>query len=199
MNQEEIFSTLDEMLTNPKSRNFLNHLVRSYVPFTRVTKVWDKPKGDFKCVITKQSLFSTQDILEGIHTEEFKKEFLDTLKIAFDETTEKTSVVAKLVGDRKMGVTGEGTTTFMSYEAFQHFYDWVITKSLKGDKHMNWLLSNVKREVFALRAKTINDSEVQKQADKIAPPRKQATYTLGDASGALLDLKKQLEKRENKH
>jgi hypothetical protein len=198
MSQEQIFASLDEMLANPKSKNFLNHLVRSYVPFTKVQKVWDRPKGDFKCVITKESLFSTQDILEGIQSEEFKKNFMESLKIAFDETTDKTSAVAKLVGDKKMGVSGEGTTTYMSYEAFQHFYDWVITKSLKGDKHINWLLSSLRRDVFVNRAKSINDSDVQKQVNKMAPAsKKQATYTLGDASNALLKLKQELEKNEN--
>lgn len=198
MSQEQIFASLDEMLANPKSRNFLNHLVRSYVPFTKVEKVWDRPKGDFKCVITRESLFSTQDILEGIQSEEFKKNFMESLKLAFDESTDKTSAVAKLVGDKKMGVSGEGTTTYMSYETFQHFYDWVITKSLKGDKHINWLLSSLRRDVFVNRAKSINDSDVQKQVNKMAPAsKKQATYTLGDASGALLKLKEQLEKNEN--
>ena len=73
MSQEQIFASLNEMLANQKTKNFLNHLIRSYVPFTKVQKVWDRPKGDFKCVITREDLFSTQDILEGIHTEEFKK------------------------------------------------------------------------------------------------------------------------------
>jgi hypothetical protein len=30
MNQEQIHASLDKMLANPKSRNFLNHLVRKY-------------------------------------------------------------------------------------------------------------------------------------------------------------------------
>jgi hypothetical protein len=198
MNQEQIFASLDEMLANPKSKNFLNHLIRSYVPLNKVQKVLDRPKGDFKCVITRESLFSTQDILEGIQSEDFKKNFMDSLKLAFDESTDKTSAVAKLVGDKKMGVFGEGTTTYMSYESFQHFYDWVITKYLKGDKHINWLLSSFTRDVFVNRAKSINDSDVQKQVNKMEPiSKKQATYTLGDASSALLKLKEQLEKNEN--
>ena len=80
MNQEEIHVSLDAMLANPKSKNFLNHLVRSYMPITNVEKVWETPKGDFKCVLTKEQLFSSQDILEGIHTEEFKTQFMDNLK-----------------------------------------------------------------------------------------------------------------------
>jgi hypothetical protein len=198
MSQEQIFASLDEMLANQKTRNFLNHLIRSYVPFTKVQKVWDKPKGDFKCVITRESLFSTQDILEGMQTEEFKKNFMDSLKLALDETTDKTSAVAKLVGDRKMAVTGENTTTYMSYDTFQHFYDWVITKSLKGDKHINWLLSTYRREIFAARAKNLQDVEARQKGEKLAPSSKrQATYTLGEASHALLALKQQLEKNEN--
>jgi hypothetical protein len=196
MNQEEIFASLDAMLSDNKTKNFLNHLVRSYVPFVKVQKVFDRPKGPFKCVLTKESLFSSQDILEGIQTEEFKKNFIESLKIAFDETVDKTSPMIKLIGDKKMGVTGENTTTFMSYESFQHFYDWVITKSLKGDKHINWLLGSVRREGFIERAKNINDDDVQNKVNKITPKSHSASFKLGDASDALLKLKQELEKNE---
>ena len=39
MTKEEIHNILDKMLTEQKSRNFLNHLVRSYCPITNVEKV----------------------------------------------------------------------------------------------------------------------------------------------------------------
>jgi hypothetical protein len=196
MNQEEIHVSLDAMLANPKSKNFLNHLVRSYMPITNVEKVWETPKGDFKCVLTKEELFSSQDILEGIHTEEFKTQFMDNLKTMFDENAKQESPMIKLIGDRKMGVTGKETTTFMSYQGFQSFYDWVITKSLKGDKHINWLIGNIRRESFVNRAENIADSDVQNKVKNINNSKNRtATFSLGDASEALLKLK---EKMENK-
>jgi hypothetical protein len=198
MTQEHIHASLDKMLVNPKSRNFLNHLVRAYLPVTNVEKVWDTPEKDFICVLTKEPLFSLQDILKGIQSDEFQKTFMENLKSMFDEKIELKSPIATVIGNRKMGVTGKNTTTFMSVPTFQAFCDWVITKSLKGDKHINWLISGINRKSFLKRAETINDVEIQ---NKIKPINKAkdstAKYTLADASDALLKLKQKMEKNEN--
>jgi hypothetical protein len=197
MNKQEITTKLDEMLSEPKKRNFLNHLVRSYVPISKVEKVFDAPKESFVCVLTGDKLFSINEILEEIQTENFKKELFDGLKIALDDKTSSITPIKKLIGDRKLAVTGEKTTTFMSIEVYLEFFDWVITKSLKGDKHINWLLGDIRREVFLDRAKQIDDEKIQNKVKKIEPKKLGATYSLGDASDALLKLKEQLEKKSN--
>lgn len=198
MNQEEIHASLDVMLTNPKTKNFLNHLVRSYIPTTNIEKVWETPKGSFNCVLTKEPLFSTQYILEGIQTEDFKETFMDSLKNMFDENIEKENAMIKLIGEKKMGVTGNGTTTFMSYQAAQEFYNWVITKSLKGDKHINWLLGNIRRESFIKRAETIDDSYVRDKVNKITSHKShRSSFTIGDTSDVLMKLKQKMEANEN--
>lgn len=182
MKKEEIFTSLDKMLENPKTKNFINHLVRSYMPITNVTKVMEKPTGEFKCVLTKDTLFSAEDILTGLETEEFKNNLMTYLKNMFDEKADKTTPIARIVGEKKLGVTGVNTNTFMSYPAFEVFYDWVITKSLRGDKHINWLLGSIRRNSFIERAEKIQDSDVQ---TKVQNFRKQenkgrATFALGD-------------------
>ena len=187
------------MLADSKKRNFLNHLVRSYVPISKVEKVFDKPKGPFVCVLSNTKLFSIQDIFEGTQTEEFKKDFFDSLKIALDDKTPSITPIKKLIGERKLGLSGEKTTTFMSLDAFQEFFDWVITKSLSGDKHINWLLGDIRRESFLERAKQIGDEKIQNKVKKLEPKKRGATYSLGDASEALLKLKEQLEKNEIKN
>lgn len=194
MTTEQIHASLDNMLANPKSKNFLNHLVRAYVPVSNVDKVWQKPDGDFKCSITKEPLISAQEIMDGIQTEEFKKDFMNNVKSIFDDNYDKTSPFAKLIGDKKLGVTGKDTTTFMSYPAYQEFFNWVITKSLKGDKHINWLLGSIKRETFVERASEIKDKEVKEKAQKLKKNSGGATYTLGDASDVLLKLKEKFNK-----
>ncbi len=197
MNKQEITTKLDEMLSEPKKRNFLNHLVRSYVPISKVEKVFDATKESFVCVLTGDKLFSINEILEEIQTENFKKELFDGLKIALDDKTSSITPIKKLIGDRKLAVSGEKTTTFMSIEVYLEFFDWVITKSLKGDKHINWLLGDIRREVFLDRAKQIDDEKIQNKVKKIEPKKLGATYSLGDASDALLKLKEQLEKKSN--
>ena len=195
MTTEEIHSSLDKMLENPKAKNFLNHLVRAYMPISNVEKVIDKPEGEFKCALSKDDLISVNEILEGIQTEEFKSDLMKSMKTMFDDNADKTTAMAKLIGEKKLGVTGKGTTTFMSVPVAQEFFNWVITKSLKGDKHINWLLGNIRRESFVKRAKNITDDKVQSTVSKLEKKAdRTATFTLGDANGALAQLKAKMEK-----
>ena len=195
MTNEQIFKTLDEMLTNPKKRNFLNHLVRSYLPITNVRKVDITPKT-FKCVLTNANLFSINDVLEGVETEQFKIDFMTSLKSIFDENAPRINPYINIVKDKELGVTGKETTTFMSYSAFQVFFDWVITKSLQNDKHINWLLGSIRRESFVNRAEGLNNPALKDTIKKIKRDNnvfKTTSYSLGDVNDALLKLKAQME------
>jgi hypothetical protein len=195
MTTEEIHSSLDKMLENPKAKNFLNHLVRAYMPISNVEKVMDKPEGEFKCALSKDDLISVNEILEGIQTEEFKNDLMKSMKTMFDDNADKTTAMAKLIGEKKLGVSGKGTTTYMSVPVAQEFFNWVITKSLKGDKHINWLLGNIRRESFVKRAKNITDDKVQSTVSKLEKKAdRTATFTLGDANGMLAQLKAKMEK-----
>jgi hypothetical protein len=176
------------MLADHKSKKFLNHLVRAYMPVTNIEKVWDTPTGDFKCVLTREPLFSLQDILKGVQTEEYKVALMNNLKTMFDENAKTSNPITEVIGDKKMGLTGKDTTTFMTVEAFQSFYDWVMTKVLRGDKHINWLVRGINRN---FSDNSTNSPVVQVKETKSS----KATYTLGDASEALLKLKEKLENK----
>jgi len=185
MTQKEIHDSLDAMLTNPKSRNFLNHLVRAYLPISQVDKVWDKPKGPFKCVLTKVELISVQEILDGMQTEEYKHSFINDLKVAFSEegSIKPTSPIASLLGDKLLGCAGTSTTTFMSYPAFQEFYNWVVTKIFRNDKHICWLMKSINRDFFLDRAASIDDDGVQRKVKAIKKEEetsKPASFMLGE-------------------
>lgn len=195
MTQEQIIATLDAMLENPKAKTFLNHLVRAYMPVTNVTKVMEKPKGDFKCVITRDSLQSVSEIKAAIADEKVQAFFVENLAKALTSKTESVSELEKLIGNKKLAFTGKDTTTFMSYQASQAFVDWIITKSLNGDKHINWLLGGIRRASFIERAENIKDTGVQKKVEnfKKAGKPKTATFSLSDSSDVLTKLKAELE------
>jgi hypothetical protein len=198
MAQEQINATLDAMLANPKSKTFLNHLVRAYMPVTNVTKVIEKPKGDFKCVLTRDSLQSVTEIQTAIADEKVQAFFLENLGKAL-ASKESVSELEKLIGNNKLAFTGKDTTTFMSYQATQAFIDWIITKSLNGDKHINWLLGGIRRASFIERAENTQNDGVQKKVDnfKKANNPKTATFALSDSSDVLSKLKAQLEAKGN--
>lgn len=194
MNTEQINATLDEMLANPKSKNFLNHMVRSYFPIGKVDKVWDKPKGDFKCALSRVPLVSVSEIIEVSQSEAFKTDFLESLKVRLDGTVSESPFIKHLNG-QKLGLTGKDTTTFLSPDAFQVFYDWVITKVFKGDKHINWLLNGINRDEFVARGKAIGNLDIKERPQPRVESRKVASFKLGDANSALADLKAKMEKQ----
>jgi hypothetical protein len=177
----EIHDSLDAMLANPKSKNFLNHLVRAYFPISQVEKVWDKQPTEITCVLSKAKLTTVQEILEASQTEEFKQNFLLHLKSIFDEKATAINPIQKLVSDKLLAIQGANTTTFMSYPAYLEFYEWVVTKSLEGDKHINWLLGSIRRSSFIEQTQYIQDDAVQKKVKAIKKQTSMvSTYTIGE-------------------
>lgn len=201
MTKAEIHSSLNKMLENPKSKNFISHLVRAYFPIKNIEKVFERPKGVFKCVITGANLVSINEVLAGVQTEEFKSSLLDSLKVVFDENNQikiANNPYLKIVGDKKLALTGKDTTTFLSYEGLSEFHDWVITKALTGDKHINWLLGNIRHKSLINIAENIENPLVKKKVDVIKKKSgfTKLTYSLNDASDVLGKLKLELEKNE---
>jgi hypothetical protein len=69
----------------------------------------------------------------------------------------------------------------MSYPAYLEFYEWVVTKSLEGDKHINWLLGSIRRSSFIEQTQYIQDDAVQKKVKAIKKQTSMvSTYTIGE-------------------
>ena len=87
-----------------------------------------------------------------------------------DENELKINPIKNLVGEKLLGYTGKNTTTFMSYEAVQEFYNWITTKCLTNDKHINWLLKGIRM---------VETPQLVK--NRVQPiQNKAATYSLGE-------------------
>lgn len=185
MTKDQLHSILDKMIQNPKSKNFINHLVRAYTPISNVQLVTETPISDFKCTLTRKTLVSFSELLTIVNDKETSDKLLENMKQMFDEDAEKRIDMSELIGDKRLGVTGKQTTTFMSYSAFQIFYEWVMIKTLSGDKHINWLLNSIKRENFESKQPNQSKSSQTQKA-------KTATFKIGDANNALEIFKQKL-------
>lgn len=161
------------------------------MPVTNVKKVLHTPKGVFKCVLTNEPLQSVTEVQKSILDEKVQAFFLDNLEKALSNKDDSVKELEKLIGNKKLAFTGKETTTFMTYQSAQVFIDWVITKSLNGDKHINWLLGSIRRESFLERAEKIQDAGVQKKVNNFKNSGKPKTLTiaLGDTNDALAQLK----------
>lgn len=193
MSREDIFKELDKIYDNKKARNFLNHVIRAYFPNSKVEKVFVKPKGTFKCVIAKDKLVSVNQILTGVQSEEFKNDFFSYMHNMFNTNIDVPTPIEKLIDGRHLAVQGSNTNTYMSAQTYVVFYDWVLTKFMKGDKHIGWLLKDINMNNFMDRAETLDDDEVRKVVKKKRKKEdgNRATFALGDLS-SLQELKNKM-------
>lgn len=180
MTQEQINTSLDKMLENPKAKTFLNHIIRAYMPSSNIIIVSEKPKGDFKCVLTQEHLVTSTEIKKALD-EKLAAFFNDNLR----KVIENKADVGEFLGGKALGVTGKDTTTFMTYPASQHLIEWVLKKSASGDKHINWVLAGIRKLGPLTNKKPISDT----------PKVKSATFSLSDSSDVLSKLKAQLEEK----
>lgn len=165
MTNEQINSSLDEMLVNPKAKNFLNHMVRSYFPTTKRVKVETAPEGPFKCALSRKDLVlnteANKDVPEAAFTGKDTNTYLSTesLNIFTDWVIEKAFNKDKHINWLLNGVK---RTDFIE-RASQ-------SKYINGD---------IKTKVSKLKEK--------------AEGTKSASFKLGDANDALSVLKAKME------
>jgi len=200
MGKNRIQKKLDDLLENPKSKGFLNHLIKSYLPIGKAVKVWRKPETYFKCVLTNVPLIGVGEALEGMDSEQFKKDFNTHLKAWVNGDQSVDSPMKKMLNGKVLGFTGQGTTTYMSQEAYQEFYNWVVDKMLSGDKDINRAINSMKKQQFINRAESVAMDDGQKKVlasiKKTIVKNKRATTTLGDLD-VLQQLKSKLENNED--
>lgn len=186
MTKEEVHKKLDELFSNNKSRNFMNHLIRSYFPMKKVNKVQKNPGTNvFKCAISDTLLVAIDDVLNNVDEESKGK--VNTYLAASMEPPKKDADTITLEDGKKFAVGGEKTNTFISIEDYMFFHEWVVGKFLGGDKHISWLLKGVRKSDYF---KGDGKSNHKGGSRKDSTP-KGATYTLGDL-GVLQELKKKM-------
>lgn len=181
MTPEQIQSKLDELYSNPKTKNHVNHLVRSYIPNHKLNKVEETPNKEFKCTITKIDLISYED-------------WLKTNDSLNGNPSLKLTVV-DLMDNNELALTGRDTNTYMSYSTYKEFYKWVVNKVIAHDKHILWLIGDLKKSEFiaGYKGEEVRTTNNIKNNNKnyVKPVVERATYTLGDFS-ALQELKNKL-------
>lgn len=189
MNKDSIKTKLDELYADPKSKGFLSHLIKAYLPVSKVVKVIDKPKdGRLVCVVTGQKLIAVGEILAAVQTDEFKASLNNDLKVSIEGKIEPIAMI-KVMNGKVVALTGEKTTTFISYSGLQALVEWVGDKLFANDGHIKWLIGSIKAE------SNPNKGKFQKKTQAEANGYRKPATTFGDLS-ALQKLKQQFEAEE---
>ena len=200
---QKIITKLDELYANPKSKNFVLHLVRAYLPLSKPQKVFTKPADlkKFKCALTGHKMISVDEIFALMNGEEFKAGFIEDLKINVgiqESEAEHVPLLVKLTKGRILGYQGEETSTYMCNDALSGLFQWVTGKLLSGDGKINWTIRQMKTDAFTSKFESFDDEQTKKNVSRIKKISQQpirAKTKLSDF-GVLEQLKAKLEEAE---
>jgi len=191
---------IQELYDNPKSKGFVNHLIRSYLPTNKIEKIWDWEKDQKPvCNVCGQKLVSIGELFAASQTEQFKKDFIEGIKkdLSGEERTREDNPYIKAIGkDKVAGFTGQKTDTCMCHQCCQDLLNLVTNGMLCGDKNLNYQVKQMQRDqVFNtfIESPAIDDEAKEKVKEikkKVNKDRK--ITTLGDLQ-VLQDLKKKME------
>ncbi len=205
MEHDKIVAKIEEIYTRKNKegketgKGFINHLLKAYLPVSKIQKVWEtKPK--MRCCITNAPLCSIEDVWQITNKEEMGKKLVDHMAAAFRGENTPHPLKVELKG-RVLAYTGENTETFMCLEAAQAFITWFQNKILHGDKNVSWVVKNIRTQetISAIRKKLPKDEDqkVVDMLEKKAKHPQRATYSLGEMA-SLKILQEKLKQEEGK-
>jgi len=185
----DIFEKIEEMYNEEKPKKFILHLVSSYFPLGKAEKIIENPGKTIRCSLCYIKLVSINEMLEGVNSEAFKKNFMDHLSTLFKEGEHKAEhPMKKFIGKRKIGIRGQNTDSSLCPECYKELFSWLTKKLISGDKQLEQVNKKmVKRKPDKPKDKT------KKPKSKFKPQLKTATF--GDIK-ELQELKEKFNKKE---
>jgi len=205
---DQIYKKIEEIYTSknkegkPTGKNFISHLVRAYFPQGKAVRVMDSPSAPMKCAITGIGLFGIDEVYKHMTSDKGLEAFKQSMLVALDpEKHQKSNHIEEFKKGREMAIIGNKTDKYLCQDAYQVFYNWIIDKLFRDDKHISWLLKDEKNKtVFSEMRKRAPEEKFQKSINTLEQvtknPNKKASLSLGDLS-ALQELKAKFEKDES--
>ena len=200
---------IEQLYEEPKSKGFVNHLIHSYLPVYKVTKVWqfEDKKPYHKCSICGCELLDVETVFSRVQaSKEFAGEFVDQIRkdIAGKPTKyEDRFMVKHVTHGAVMGFTGEKTTSNLCNQCVQDLLNLVTTGLLMDDKNISYQVKKMQRTtVFNsfTESASLNPGEVKvvENIQKKVETNKKHVMTLGDLD-VLKNLKSKMEADEAKN
>lgn len=193
---------IQKLYEDPKSRNFVNHLIRSYLPVFKPQKVWafedNKPH---KCNVCNHELIDLGTVIGRMQSsDEFTKAMIEDMRkgLSGEEIKyEDRAIIKHITHGAIMAWKGEKTTTYLCQDCIKNLLDLVTTGILMGDKNLTWIVNQTRRDqVFnTFKESPVIDEEEKKKVEVIKKKADQKKMTLGDL-GVLQALKEKMEKEE---
>ncbi len=150
------FDPFEKLWNNEKSKQFVIHLLHSFLPFPENHIIWSwgekkEWKNGRKCCICQMETLAKQDLFE--HFPEVSEAGFESLRKQirdedFNPSEFMKEKIEKIFGKRIVGNTSERTSCIMCATCYQTFANWVPTKMLRDQfGEFSKVISSVWRNV----------------------------------------------------
>lgn len=194
-------TAIQKLYDDPKARNFVNHLIRSYLPVFKPQKVWEfEDKKPHNCNVCNHALIDLGTVMGKMMTDEFAKDSIEEIRrsINGEEIKKEDRAIYKHISKGAIiAWQGEKTTTYLCMDCIKDLLDLVTTGLLMGDKNITWIVKQSQRDqVFsAFKSSPVLSEEEKTKVEVIKKQVDKKKMTLGDL-GVLQALKEKMEKEE---
>lgn len=193
-------SKIELLYEEPKSKNFINHLIQSYLPIHKPKKVWafedEKPH---KCNVCGHPLIDLGTVISRMHeSDDYMKDFIEQMRkeIAGEKIKrEDLAIIKHITHGAIMAWQGEKTSTYLCQDCIKDLLTLVTNGLMMGDKNISYQVNKNRRaEVFShftenpilAESEKTEVKEIQKRVEK------NRTATFGDLE-VLQRLKEKME------
>jgi len=162
--EEEIYKKIEEIYGQEKGKNFITHLLRSFLPINRSKFMFELNKDKkMICAITGSKLICRAEVMK------FQLDNVDViLKNFSDRLLQKTTenVVINNFKGKFMAIECESSNRLLTLTAVEQLFNFSATELLKGNKHIEFILRDEQKKEMA-KTKTETDSEHYSEWNKI--------------------------------
>lgn len=179
---------IEKLYDDPKSKNFVNHLINAYLPIYKSTKVLEfEDKKEHKCNVCNQDLIDAGTVFQRIHgSKDFMEDSMSQLikSVKGEEIPrEERAMIKHITHGAIMAWTGKETTTYLCLNCIENLLSLVTNGLLREDKNIVWIINKMKRsEVFNhFKENPLLDREEKEKVEQIQKNiEKKKVVTFGD-------------------
>ena len=206
--EEEIYKKIEQIYGQEKGKNFITHLIRSFLPINRSKFMFELNKDKkMICAITGSRLICRAEVMK------FQLDNVDAILKNFSERIGKVTEnpLTENFKGKFVAIECESSNRLLTLTAVEQLFNFSATELLKGNKHIEFVLSDEQKKAkidseplkidFLTKYKKADDKKKEQKPleskPKFEKPKEKEVFsTFGDLA-ALQDLKKKLEEEGN--
>lgn len=203
MTDQEIYQKIEETYSTEKGKNFITHLLRSFLPINRSSRMFSNDKKlRMRDCITGEQLCTVDEHFNVIGSEEGLAAFMDNVRAQIKQglvegatTYEVPESVKQLKKKIKpIAITCEKSDKVVSEQTLNQLFNFYASEMLKGNKHVQWVANNERGKELIKHGKKTGNITNRREEKAVKKAVEHAKLSLGDFE-VLQNLKKKFDSK----